>query len=252
MRVDISNIIQELGTQYIEIRDENNNPVKFCYEQANGECNTNPTNIIWVKVPSIPANGETFLIVVPSSTNQASEGDQVFDFYDDFNGNSLDTNKWLGASSDISISNSIITLNTDHQSPGPYLRSIKTWTSGNYIIEVKVVSHTDYVRFLIGFENNVYVYDDGGSNYWGLRVNGQRINSWGYDVPANGLVGIVSLTIVSKTILNDPSNNTPKEWSSYSTNLGRIQLNSWANSDISIDYVAIRKYADQEPTYRIE
>ncbi|HIQ51481.1 MAG TPA: C-type lectin domain-containing protein, partial [Nautiliaceae bacterium] len=45
LKIDISKI-RQLGIQNIEIIDKNGNKVKFCYEQANGECNTNPTNII--------------------------------------------------------------------------------------------------------------------------------------------------------------------------------------------------------------
>ena len=129
IRVNISNITQELGTNLIEIRDENNNPVNFCYEQANGECNTNPTNIIWVKVPFIPANGETFLIVKPSSTNQASEGDQVFDFYDDFNGNSLDMSKWITNTNVFSVQNGVIKMWGSWEENNLYLNTRQKFTS---------------------------------------------------------------------------------------------------------------------------
>ena len=132
------------------------------------------------------------------------------------------------------------------------MRSTKSWISGNYIVEVKVVSHTSYVRFIIGFENNFYTYDDGGLYWWGLRVDGKKVNSWGYDVPSNGLVGKVSLIVAGKTILDDPSTYTPVEWVEYSTNLGRLYLRSWYTSSISIDWVRVRKYADGEPRIRVQ
>ncbi len=71
----------------ITIKDLSGNSVPFCYETSNGECTTDPAQgdgYIWVKVPSIPANGDAKLLV-ESGTNGAVEGDQVFDFYDDFN-----------------------------------------------------------------------------------------------------------------------------------------------------------------------
>ncbi|HIP66782.1 MAG TPA: DUF2341 domain-containing protein, partial [Candidatus Nanopusillus sp.] len=89
VRVDISTITRAFGTKLIKITDITGNKVNFCYEQSNGECNRNPTNIIWIKVPRIPANGWTYLVVTKSGSNQAVNGDQVFVLYDDFNGNSL-------------------------------------------------------------------------------------------------------------------------------------------------------------------
>lgn len=67
--------------------------VNYCFEQSNGECNSTASNIIWVKV-NLSASLNTTLYIIPSTQNEAKNGDQVFDFYDDFNGNSLNTNKW--------------------------------------------------------------------------------------------------------------------------------------------------------------
>ncbi len=71
----------------IAIKDLSGNSVLFCYETSTGECTTNPAKgdgYIWVKVPSIPANGNVKLIV-RSGTNGAVEGNKVFELYDDFN-----------------------------------------------------------------------------------------------------------------------------------------------------------------------
>ena len=84
VKIDITNITQAFGTKLIKIVDANGNKVNFCYEQANRECNTAPSNIIWVKVPFIPANGETTLYIVPSDINEATSGKKVFVFYEDF------------------------------------------------------------------------------------------------------------------------------------------------------------------------
>ena len=52
--------------------------------------------IIWVKVPSIPANGETKIRMYYGnpSAMAVSNGDKVFEFFDDFERTSLDINKW--------------------------------------------------------------------------------------------------------------------------------------------------------------
>jgi hypothetical protein len=52
---------------------------------------------IWVKVQTIPANGETKIKMHygnPSAIS-SSNGEATFDFFDDFNEASLNTNKWL-------------------------------------------------------------------------------------------------------------------------------------------------------------
>ena len=54
--------VQFLGTvpQYLQV--ENGSQVFYCFEQSNGECNTNPTNVIWIKVPSLPAHSSVRLV----------------------------------------------------------------------------------------------------------------------------------------------------------------------------------------------
>ena len=63
---------------------------------------------IWVKVPSIPANGEAKIKMYYGNekAGSVSDGDKVFEFFDDFNQQSLDLNKWeIGVGSEsISIS----------------------------------------------------------------------------------------------------------------------------------------------------
>ena len=69
---------------------------------------------IWVKVPSIPANGETKIEMYYGnpSAGAVSDGDTVFEFFDDFEGASLDLNKWniVGPSNRLHISNSVLTV----------------------------------------------------------------------------------------------------------------------------------------------
>ncbi|MEM0481142.1 MAG: DUF2341 domain-containing protein, partial [Candidatus Aenigmatarchaeota archaeon] len=59
-------------------------------------CNTNNTRI-WIKVPNIPASGTKtiYLYYGNLSATSLSNGDLVFEFFDDFrNANSINTNKW--------------------------------------------------------------------------------------------------------------------------------------------------------------
>jgi len=69
--------------------------------------------VVWVKVPYIPTTG-TFVYLYygqPGATNN-SDGNATFDFFDDFLGSSLDTNKWSVVNTDGSytVGNSILQI----------------------------------------------------------------------------------------------------------------------------------------------
>ena len=72
---------------------------------------------IWVKVPSIPANGETKITMDYGnpSAGAVSKGDATYKFFDDFLGTSLNTNKWDSETTDgsISISDSKVRVHAD-------------------------------------------------------------------------------------------------------------------------------------------
>lgn len=78
----------------LKVTDNNGNLLRFCYEQSNGECGLAPSRVIWVKVPFIPAKGDTIIYLKPANKNCAVNGDQVFEFYDDFNDGIVDISKW--------------------------------------------------------------------------------------------------------------------------------------------------------------
>ncbi len=90
VRIDVSMV----AFQNFKIVDSNGNELPYCFEQPNGECNESRSSVIWVKVPYIPANGETILYVENATENHAVPGYQVFDFYDDFSLGVVDVNKW--------------------------------------------------------------------------------------------------------------------------------------------------------------
>lgn len=68
---------------------------------------------IWVKVPSIPVNGETKIKMYYGnpSAGAVSDGDKVFEFFDDFEGKSLDIDKWIiFGNPRMTFSNSILNI----------------------------------------------------------------------------------------------------------------------------------------------
>jgi len=80
----------------IYFTDTSGNPLYFWFESWDY---TNKNAIIWVKIPSIPANSTVRIYLHYAGTNpyvSYRNGDNVFIFFDDFRGQtSLNTNKWI-------------------------------------------------------------------------------------------------------------------------------------------------------------
>ncbi|WP_297489916.1 DUF2341 domain-containing protein [Thermococcus sp.] len=77
----------------IRIVDEDGNFLPYWIEEWNVSAKRAK---IWTIVPRIPANGEVKLKLYYGNPNaqSRSDGEKVFEFFDDFNGNQLDTGKW--------------------------------------------------------------------------------------------------------------------------------------------------------------
>ncbi|MEO2154502.1 MAG: DUF2341 domain-containing protein [Nanoarchaeota archaeon] len=173
VKVNITDITQSIGYNFI-IKDQNGNNVNYCFEQANGECNQTPSNIIWVKVPFIPANSETKLHVYKDDKKNAVNGDLVFDLYDDFNGNSLNMSKWevyiKGGTGSYTVSNGFLSLK-DYNNDGIELISKQYFNLSNRTIEIRVRSSgtgTDldfHLRFL-NLTPNIFTYIGITTNTW--------------------------------------------------------------------------------------
>jgi hypothetical protein len=89
----------------IRFTDSDGSTLLNYWQEADGK--------FWVKVPNIPASSTKTIYVYygnPSATS-LSNGDNTFEFFDDFNGTSLDTSKWVAYANSYSVSNSILRVN---------------------------------------------------------------------------------------------------------------------------------------------
>jgi len=80
--------------KYIEFYDEDKQTLLSHYTELFDIANK--IAVFWVKVPSIPANGTKmiYLNINTERTEDLSDPSKVFDLWDDFSGDSLDTTKW--------------------------------------------------------------------------------------------------------------------------------------------------------------
>jgi len=128
-------------------------------------CNTQNTRI-WVKVSSILANSKKVIYFVSGNENlnSLSNGDLVFDFFDDFLGTSLNTSKWYVVSgTSYTLSNGVLRINVGSigiQSTLPfnlnagYLTEAKVQYNSNNETEYSGVLEVSSSRFTAGGNAN--------------------------------------------------------------------------------------------------
>ncbi|MCK4458675.1 MAG: DUF2341 domain-containing protein, partial [Methanosarcinales archaeon] len=172
---------------------------------------------IWVEVPLIPANGEAMITLRYGnpSAGGASDGEAVFDFFDDFDGASLDADKWTALSgTTVKVADGYLTIDGYGRDGGLYTNSFtcpaqcviewrgmlteSEWTlsTGFY-----VTGHPLW-HFSGGFREDmdkVRVFVNGDENY---AYKGIDLNVW-YRVKtyllSNEIKEDVERTIVSKS-----------------------------------------------------
>jgi hypothetical protein len=122
------------------------------------------TTYIWVKVPSIPASGNTTIymyysnVAAPASQN----GDNVFLFFDDFNDPSLNLTKWTVRGTPSTLTESGGALTIVGNSNWEYIRSNTTW-SGPVIIDSRESCVGPSAALILGYT--------GTDNRYTFRLN---------------------------------------------------------------------------------
>jgi len=212
---------------------------------------------VWVKVPEIPASGTATVYMYygnPSATSE-SNGTAVFEFFDDFEGTSLDTNKWT-AEGTPTVSDSIVTI--------PDTAGIKSTTlfSPPVVIESKT-EVTDIRSTFLGVLSGApgTTYNDDVNVF----IGGDGV--WYFSTKSGGTQ---TLTTVGSPTYNEFHlhkivwTSTKAEYyydrqlyNTSTTNIPTVSLPIWFRDwgadggYVYVDWVFVRKFADPEPTYSI-
>ena len=95
---------------------------------------TNNNNVIWIKMPQLPAGGSVTIRAYYGNPDAeaASNGDDTFDFFDDFESGEVDLTKWepIGGYATLEVVNGVLNYASDGDWPdGSRFKFLRTATS---------------------------------------------------------------------------------------------------------------------------
>jgi hypothetical protein len=264
VRIQLENIgftdWASLTPESIYFTDANGNPLYFWIELLD---TTNKKSIIWVKIPSLPANSQITIYMYYGGSNPYStynDPTKVFILFDDFN--TLDTTKWTPIGSPTVVdgalrltpSNFVMTAQVMPKNIRVRLKEMYA-SFGTYgprlAIEIRSNSARD-TRYDFANEQgnrntatgyyNIKKYIAGSVTVIGMgsRISRYSTNTWyiedcrAYETKLSWLVqdGAETITVTDSDILVD----------------GYVILETWdTGNDVRIDWVAIAPYVDPEP-----
>jgi len=221
---------------------------------------------VWIKVPEIPANDNATVYVYygnPDATSE-SNGDDVFEFFDDFEGTSLDTSKWYEKTTNggsISISNSEITITTDTLGYRKGITSIDTFGL-NYALKARAYFSSTNYRGEVGFRDftstplaewhGSAVNTDPSTDYIARTYVSEECGTT--ITSTKDTYHIFEVRRVSSTSHTFYMDNELKFNSTSQIPTDELPVNAFAFDDngyIKIDWILVRKYTDPEPSYSI-
>jgi len=241
----------------------------FVYEYSNGECGTEPSSIIWVKVPYIPAKGSITIYIIPTNSSPEWKPSDVFDFYDDFNNYTSIGQvlvNWQKVSGTWALDNGILKT----QYSGNNELDHKTYTISNGVIEVRWMKQGSTgggeVLARIQSDRRAYIADAGVRYELALGYDYDTdTNRRDYSVLASigstsNIVQNVWYRIIFKlkgynlkaTLIREDTGDIIDLSAVHSTlTTGKIGFYGYYPNQC-FDWIRVRKYADTEPYVVIE
>jgi len=225
-------------------------------------CNTNTTKV-WVKV-NLTGNETKTIYVYYGNSNAVSKNssDDVFDFFDDFNGDVLNTSKWAesGTSGALIISNGIATIHTYQTGWRAILANQGFNSSQSHVVEMK--ARHEALRYGESTATGLANSSGGFKVYFAqgdvILFNVNMIacsESYGCSGALGGTTNWALLKFVFNTSDVLFYRDDALKWSSsyISQDLyPSIIASTWGNwgsfdTSLSVDYIKARKYASSEP-----
>jgi len=247
--------------------------LSFWVEKVEGS-SPNRTAYVWVKVSeNLDNNVDIYCYFGNSEASNYSNGDNTFLLFDDFEGSSLDSNKWEWRDASVSVSNSVLTV-SENGTTGRRVQS-KNSFSGllKMLVYIKYYMNQTYELLGIGYcdgsgfnasnnsigdnENNFSVYrirqyqakeyienrKDGGSRADVVARSSLRNNTW---------FRFYFLRASDKAIYIEPDAGVQVENASnyFSTSINaHVGIDFLKSQAGYFDYIALMKLVYPEPAF---
>ena len=264
----------KLNTTCKDIRftDLNGNEIDFWIESC--VTNDNSTNsTFWGENPTLTNNTNTtiYMYYGNNAVSSASNGTNTFEFFDDFEGASLNTSKWdEGGSGTLTIADSLITLTGDSAN-GKWIDSDNLWSLNHSLyVKAKAVTVPSYGAVVFGFgadsswngrsdTNSMEIYNykndglltayqrkDGSTS--GIAMDDNEDLNW-HTFKIFRVNSSSSKYQVDEGNVKEITTNVPTV-SIFATLYARGGLSS-SYSTLQANWLFIRKYSSPEPTVSI-
>jgi len=252
--------------KFVEFYDEDKQTLLSHYTELFDTANK--IAIFWVKVPSIQANGTKYIYlnINTSRTEDLSDPEAVFDFWDDFE--TLD--KWrtirIGGNGYAKAEDGYLKLySTDARTAVDAPVTLK-----DVIVEAKVYVAKDNEWFGIVLSQGEYndageEIDgyDAGWNGWPSESDRQRLRKWvggsatelaktSQGLLHNGETHILGFKFASPDLaqINDGTTILTAQDSTFNQ-LSYLGLAVWSSGEYWVDWVRVRKFTDPEPSVTV-
>jgi len=252
--------------KFVEFYDEDKQTLLPHYTELFDTANKKA--IFWVKVPSIPANGTKmiYLNINTERTEDLSDGEATFDFFDDFEGNSLDTSKWtVRDSATVSVANSIATVKGTSDSEFGHLACLQAFSYGQiYEIKAKVDSDSGYYN--IGLDDRAMTGSYQGSDIDIAGIPGPKVYGLVYRNVREGATSTASraLTVdvwriytiiwLSDKVIHRLDYGADEQTITSNVPQDDMSFIFWVRGNgktVYVDWVRVRKYTDPEPSVTV-
>ena len=205
---------------------------------------------IWVKVPSIPANGEAKIKMYYGNekAGSVSDGDKVFEFFDDFE-DGVYTDKWetLGDGY-ASESDGLLYFRGGYRNYDIDIQTIKYLSWEDTLTEYKFKYAGNNIKTFYSYFNDKVHYP-GYSN--GFHNHFVDKSGFGSVHPSNGVWYIVTTIITASKMEGTFMGETLTETSDYSGLNGPFKgmdYDDYGPDGIYLEYIRVHKYTSPEPT----
>ncbi|MCD4844396.1 MAG: DUF2341 domain-containing protein [Methanosarcinales archaeon] len=216
---------------------------------------------IWVKVPEIPANGEARIMMWYGNPDaeSVSDGDAVFEFFDDFEGSRLDTGKWDMRNSEyITVAQSKVKIGGGGSSETDGVIWSKSTFPSEYIIRMNAELADKWPAIVWNIQKDGGGYaewinpeNDKGYFYYYDVLDGsyQKLDKTGQNTYIFNQFKIIEAEIAGNVhkFYQDGILKSHYTHSDYQSG-GKMGLEQWSTGYSECDWLLVRQYTSSEPT----